>query len=274
MRHYSRAEIARVYDHILGERMPGAGPQDINVASTTQRYRTGSRLQLKDKVYHYAYAFGVMVDNRIVFTRNGQDSGMTAIGAAGVAPAGVTTVTVQLAAGGGPAQNGNMPANWLEGGSIIFMTAAGIYVRGILSNTAVIGGAGGTITIVIDRPTLGALVAADSTEFIASKYRSVVVAAETVETGLLSTGVGLPTLVCAAGRWLWLQTWGPTWSATVLTLGTIANDRSGFLAGNNGSIEEFSDASIHGGSQRVGTIMANAIGGGQGAPFFNLELDP
>jgi len=271
MRHYTRAEMELVYNHIVGERMPGVGPQSIREASLVKRYRTGARMQVGNMVFHYGHSDGTMVDNRIVFSRNPQDSGMTAIGAAGVAAAGVTTVTVQLAAGGGPAQDGNMPLNHLEGGSIIFMTAAGIYTRGIRTNSAVVGGAGGTMVLTLDAPTLGALVATDSTEIIASKYASVVVGAETIVNSMLCTGVGVPSLVCATQSWLWLQTWGPCWVATELTLGVGNENRSGFVVGN-GSIRDFAGAS--GAAQRAGTVMANAIGGGQGAPFFNLELDP
>ncbi|MCJ7744028.1 MAG: hypothetical protein MUO99_05660 [Dehalococcoidales bacterium] len=271
MRHYSRAEMELVYNHVLGERLPGVALQSIREASLVKRYITGARMQIGDKVFHYAHADGVMVDNRIVFSRNPQESTMTAIGAGGVAPAGVSRVTVRLIAGGGPAQDGNMPVNYLQGGTIVFMTAAGIYVRGILTNTAVVGGAGGAMTITIDAPTLGALVATDSTEFIASRYASVVVAAGCILGAGLNTGVGVPTLVCAAQSWLWLQTWGPSWAATSLTLGVGAGNRSAFV-GSDGAIHPFSEET--GASQRVGTVGPNAIGGGQGTPFVNLELDP
>ena len=75
---------------------------------------------------------------------------------------------------------------------------------------------------------------------------------------------------------LWFQTWGPLWSATNLTLGVGAQNRSGFVVGD-GAIQDYAGIVATGGDvehQKVGHVMANAVGGGQGAPFFNLEIDP
>lgn len=271
MTHPSHAELDLIINHVIGERLTGRPRQDINVVSTVQNYRTGARMQRGARVYHYGHAGGVLVDNRIVFAANPQDAGMNAVAATGVAVAGVRTVTIVLAAGEGPAQDGNMPANYLEGGTIVFMTAAGIYVRGIISNTAVTGGAGGVYNVTLDAPTLGAIVATDSTEVISSKYADIVVGGDTVLGGLLSTGVGVPTLPTVDGDWLWIQTWGPVWTATDLTLSVGNNNRSGFVHGD-GTIQD--NAGSGNEYQRAGTVMANAIGGGQGAPFVNLELDP
>ena len=270
MRHYSRTEMAQVFDHILGERMPGAGAQGINVLSTTQNYKIGARMQISNRVYHYGQSGGICLDNQLSFMMNGQDSGMTAIGVGGVAPAGATRITIMLANGGGPAQNGAYPANYLAGGSIIFMTAGGIYTRGILSNTAVAAG-GGASTITIDAPIINPLIAADSTEVTASRYVRVVPNGDVTDGSQFASAVGLATLPCVAEDYLWFQTWGPVWFGMNLTIGVAGNNRVGYVA---------ADGSAHplatGGAewQKAGTLINNAIGGGQGAPFLNLELDP
>lgn len=54
MRHYSRAELEQVFDSILGERLPGGGPQAPQTQSITQRYKIGSRLRgLDGLTWHY-----------------------------------------------------------------------------------------------------------------------------------------------------------------------------------------------------------------------------
>lgn len=270
MRHYSRAEMAQVYDHVLGERMPGMGPQDIGVVSVVKRYRTGARMQIGDKVFHYGQAGGICLDNQLSFMMNGQDSPMTAILAGGVAPLGVSRVTIMLANGGGPAQNGAWPVNYLEGGSVIFMTAGGIYIRGIRTNTVVAAG-GGATTITIDRPTLAALIAADSTEVSCSRYATIVPPGGVTDGSAFANAVGLATVPCAANDWLWFQTWGPCWFGMDATIGVAAQNRIAYVA-PDGSAHALATAGAE--WQKAGTLVNNAIGGGQGAPFLNLELDP
>ncbi len=266
--HPTREEFDRLINHIIGERLVGRPRQDTSELSSVQNYRTGARMQLGPRVFHYAHAGFALPDNRVVFMENPQDGDMQVLGA--VAVAGVTSVTLTISAAYGPAQDGSVPVNYLEGGTVVFMTALGIYNRGILRNTVKAAGAG-TLVVELDAPTNFALVLTDSTELMASKYARVAPGANTVEGGMLSTGVGVPTRVCVDGDWLWLQTWGPLWTATDLTIGVGNNNRSGFVAGD-GSIQDL--AGTDAAHQKVGTVLANAVGGGQGAPFFNLEIDP
>lgn len=271
MRHYSRAEMEQVYDHIVGERMPGVGPQEIGVLSTVKRYRIGARMQVGDKVYHYGLSAGVCLDNTLAFMMNGQDSPMTAIGAGGAVGAGATRVTIVLGGGGGPLQNGAYPLNYLEGGSVIFFAAGGLCTRGIKSSTLVAAG-GGACTIVVDRPIPFALIAADTTEVTASRYAQVVPWGGVAAPGsAFGTAIGLASLPSAALDYLWYQTWGPIWIATDIALGIAAQNRIGYVA-PDGSIHRLATAGAE--WQKAGTLICTAIGGAQGAPFMNLEIDP
>ncbi len=266
--HPTREEFDRLINHILGERLVGRPRQGIDTLSAVQNYRTGARLQLGNRIYHYAHAGAAILDSRVVFMENPQDAGLRVIGLAAVA--GVSSVTLTVNNTEGPEQDGSVPLNYLEGGTVVLMTALGTYNRGILGNAVKAAGTG-TLVVDIDAPTSFAIAITDSTEILASKYARVCLGADTVEGALLSTGVGVPTLTAADGDWLWLQTWGPLWTVTDLTLSVGNDNRSGFVHGD-GSIQDF--AASGGAFQRAGTVLANAVGGGQGAPFFNLELDP
>ncbi len=271
--HITRDEFDTVINHFLGERMPGRPAQGIEALSTVQNYRTGSRLQMIDGVYHYGQAGGALVDNRLSFVENPQDAGMRVLGAAYAA--GVTQVLLTLNNTEGPEQDGSVPLNYLVGGTVVFMTALGIYTRGIVGNALKAAGTG-TFLVRLDRPTPFALVITDSTEIIASPYAAVVAAANVVEGSQLANAVGRACHVAADGDWLWFKTWGPIWVATNLTLGVGANNRSAYVVGD-GAIQDRTGIELTGGAyehQRVGTVMANAVGGGQGAPFVNLEIDP
>lgn len=270
MRHYTRAEMELVYNHIVGERLPGRGDQLIGITSQTQRFRTGARRQLGNKVYHYAHANGILSDVTGAFIMNPQDAGMRVLGAAYAA--GVTQVLLTVNNTEGPAQNGSVPVNYLEGGTVVFMTALGIYVRGIIANAVKAAGTG-TFLVTLDAPTSFALVVTDSAEIIASPYARVCNEADTILASELCSVAGIPTRVTVDGDWLWLQTWGPCYVTSALTLGVGNENRLAYFVGN-GVLQDWTAVGATADHQIAGFVMANAVGGGQGAPFVWLTLDP
>ena len=270
LRHYTRAELAQVMDHIVGDLLTGRTPQGIQEVSTTQRYRVGSRLQIGNRVYHYAMANGVLGPQMGALVENEQDVSQEIIGAN--AAAGATVITLTLDNTDGPTYNGLLPANYLEGGTLMVFGALGDFIRGIKSNTAVTVNAGtATFTVVLDIPIPVAITVADLGEVMASQYRSVVSFGDTHIGNTWMTCVGVPTMATVAGNWTWLQTWGPTFLAVAAEVGDAAEDRTVYFGGD-GAFRDFAGAG--GENQQAGYILKTAKAGGQGLPFVMLMLDP
>ena len=274
MRHYSRTEMEQVYNHFVGERLPGRGVQGINVVSRTQRYEIGSRLQLGNKVYHYAFV-GVgatgLAAHMGAKVRNQQDIGFSGLPAGGAAPAGSWSLLLTIGAGDGPAQNGSFPANYLRHGTIVLRTVATNFNRGILSHPAKAAGAG-TLRIQLDAPTPVNLIVGNQQEAIANRYAQVVHQSMCVASVSWQPVVGFPTVDAIAGDYLWLQTWGPCCCIGAVTVGGAPDQITAYVD-SNAALAPFA---THGGIQQIiGTVLASGVvAGGQGAPFVDLHLDP
>jgi len=280
MRHYSRAEMEQVYDHIVGERIPGRGAQGIHEQSITQRYEIGSRLQLGPKVYHYAYALLACEHYLGARIYNQQDSTQWRLpNPAADVPIGSWSVSINIGVVDGPLHDGSMPLNYLKGGTVLFYTAAGAYIfqRGITGNTARAAGAG-ALTIHLDAPTTVVLTDAGDAQVQASPYRSI------CGNGLAYLGnayapvCGVPVDAIAAERFAWIQTWGLVSLAASAAVGLAAGDRAVYFAGD-GSISDGAELGDGGIAlnivgQYAGYVMSSYPGPAQGAPFFMLQLDP
>jgi len=137
-RRYTRAEFEQVFNHMFGELMPGATPQGIHELSTTQRYQIGSRLELGNKVYHYALVGvgGTGLESGLACkVRNQQEIALHGLPAAGAVVAGSWNLTITVAAGDGPAQSGVIPANYLRGGAVVVRPPGTNFNRGILGSS-------------------------------------------------------------------------------------------------------------------------------------------
>lgn len=273
MRHYSRTEMEQVFDHVLGKRMLGVGPQGMHEVSTVQRYEIGARMQLGSRVFHYAQAGGVIVPDHGAWVANEQDVPFRAIGAAAVA--GARQIVVTIAANDGPAYDGSMPLNWLKGGTVVVFVDGALraFTRGILGNTLV-AAPGGDMTLTLDAPIPEALDAADDAECIASPYRLVVDQGDTHLGGGFSLLAGIASLPTVLNDYLWIQTWGPCWQTIAADVGeaidrklVIVNQHGlGFVGGDHAAYLNI--------GQVAGVVMGNSAAGTQGAPFVNLMLDP
>ncbi len=268
--HPTKAEMDRIINNILGERMPGRPKQGVETVSQVQNYRCGARMQLGAKVYHYGMANGILVVQMGAKVENEQEVSQQIIGAN--APAGSNVISITLANTDGPAFDGLLPANYLEGGHVYVFGALGDFNRGILSNTAIIVNAGtATCLVTLDAPTPVAITVADNAEAIASVYRSLVPFGGTHIGNTWMTVAGIPTMATVAGDWTWLQTWGPCFVAPAPEVGDAAEDLQVYFGGD-GAARDFAGAT--GDNQTVGHILKTAIGGGQGLPFICLEIDP
>jgi len=277
MRHYTRTELAKVYDHVLGERLPGAAEQGIHQLSTTQRYKIGARLQMGNKVYHYAHAGNICIPDAAVKVIHPEDISFATPVAALVT--GATSMAITVAATDGPTANGLIPANYLEGGIVVVFPVGGnkVFNRTILSNTAqTVAAIGGPITVVLDAPIpLNVAIVGSGVVAMASVYANVAHYLYQVEAAGFSSTVGVATLPAVAGQYLWLQTWGPCWVAGSADLNVGVDNRAVGFKGDGG-ISDLDDAGNHVQilSQKAGHTLTNARGGGQGESFFMLQIDP
>lgn len=276
MRHFTRAEMEQAFNHFSGERLPGRGVQGIHEVSQVQRYKTGARRQIGNKVYHYAHTIGVLhpeVSAKMVYP---QTTAEEILG--GVAALGQMQLTCTIADTHGPALNGLLPLNHFEGGSVcvIGATTNRTFVRGIKSSTAVlVNAATATFVIQLDAPVPGPYTIADHACCLESMYHNVGPIANCVldVSGELNPNVGMPTIETVAGDWLWLQTWGPARIAPDASVGVGGNNRN-CLFGGNGAITDGDFVGHENISQIAGYVMANEVGGGQGLPFVMLMIDP
>ena len=275
MRRYTRAQHQQVMDHIFGELLPGQVEQAPSELSTIQRYEIGSRMQIRSKVYHYALvgvgALG-LVAGWAAKIKNQQDIGFGAIPALGARAAGATNLLLAIGAGDGPLQDGSFPVNYLRGGVVTVRPAGLTFNVGIISHPAKVAGAG-TLLVQLDEGIPAAVAVGNQQEGIASIYANVVQDQDAVPDVNWQAVVGMPTIIAPAGSFTWLQTWGPIAAIGSLDVGAVVNQRAVY-ANPNSALDVFAtDAGI---GQYIGYVMASGIaaGGGQGAPFVFLQLDP
>ena len=274
MRKYSRAEMEQVYDYVLGELLPGRGPQSVTELSTVQRYEIGSRLQLGQKVFHYALvgvgALG-LVAGWAAKVRNQQDIGFGAIPATGARVIGDRNLLLPIGAADGPAQDGSFPVDYLRGGTVTVRPAGFTFNVGITRHPAKVAGAG-TLLVQLDSPIPVAVAVANQVEGIASIYANVVQDQDAVPVVNWQAVVGMPMLVAPAGSFVWLQTWGPIAAIGSLNVGAAVDQRAVYVD-HNSALDVF--ATDGGIGQYIGYVIASGnVPGGQGAPFVFLQLDP
>lgn len=277
LNHFTREQLAQTVAQVVGDKVPGQSEQGINEVSTVQRYEIGARLQIGPRVYHYAKAGGTLNPSMGAKIKNPQDVSQHVLGAN--AAVGATELVLTLDNTDGPTYNGLLPADYLKGGTVVVFAALGTFVRGITGNTAVTVNAGtATFTATLDAPIPVAVTTADNAEAIASMYANVVPNTATKLTDNLTACCGVPSRAAVSGEYVWLQTWGPSWVSPHAAVGVAASDKAAYFVGD-GALGQGAEttgiaAAIGTIGQLAGFVMANDKGGGQGAPFIMLMIDP
>ncbi|GAH84707.1 unnamed protein product, partial [marine sediment metagenome] len=236
-------------------------------------YNIGSRMVVDDRVFHYAQAGNTLNCGLGAFNAITQHVAFAVV--AEVANEGDYTVTITMGANDGVGASGNMAEDELVNGYCVIWPAdmSECMNRRIVGNTVVEGGAGGPLTLRLDRPLSGGLVAAtDHVEVMASPYLNVQTAPPAF--GFHSV-MGMPPIAAIITQYLWLQTWGPVW----ITPGGLMQASIGFLNRRvyfreDGSIDENPVGTAYADSQLAGYVLCNARLEGQGAPFIQLMLAP
>lgn len=219
MRRYSRDEWSRVFDHVLGERLPGGSDQGLYEESATQRFVIGARKQVDDRVFRYAYAgsalrsaWGAQAYN--AFSSDGDRESNTIAAAAAAGASSITCTAI-----------GTVTADMFAGGYACIYWEMSIYK--ILHNTAAV--AGGTFTVILKEPLEQAIDAASVVSLYRNPYDDVRLLEGAGTHPLWASTVGIPLRDIQSGYYFWVQTWGPAVGVGVGDIGAGASERGLFF---------------------------------------------
>jgi len=242
--------------------------QDYEEATDIRHYNIGSRMQVDDRVYHYARAGATLCPGYGAQNAAPQHVAFAAI--AGCTE-GEYTVVLTTDVNMGILGDGNIAADELVGGYIVIFNAANNVMNRRIVGNSVVGPAPLTyaMTVTVDRPWAFDVANTEHAECMASPYLN-------VQTGNFPfcSVMGMPQQIATINQYIWIQTWGPTW--IVPNLGAfVGNDNAWAVFLGNGSIDEYSwGDGLMQRAQTAGYILCKPIGGGQGAPFVQLMLAP
>lgn len=279
MRRYSRDEWSRVFDHMLGERLPGAAEQLYDQVSPVAQYVLGSRMAVDERVYHYARAGAALVALNTYRLAVNADLNSAATWDMQLAVAALATdrlVTVTHGNYGIPVAT-TVAANELVGGWIELWGAGNLHAwRRITGNTASAAGVPAFITITFDRP-IGFAMAAAVAGITVALHRNIYynTQAAGVAVGEESAN-GLAPVPVALGSFFWLQTWGPCFIAPqVANPGAVADDRDVYFgaAGTTATLAAAAAAWGNVSPQRIGYVMGSSTFG-DGNSDIMLQLAP
>ena len=243
-------------------------PPDIRDVHSVQQYPVGTKLQDGERVFYYAQTAsggnGITVTDLAVKQKYNQAVGNRTITVAQVA--GDKSITLTTAGNDGFGGSGTVTKNELAGGFIlVFPGDNDAFMSRIVSNTL----AASTSMTVILQDEIPVTVAVNKTaECIANQFTGL----ETQSTsGDEETPVaGAAHAKVTAGYWFWLQTWGPIWFSPDAAVGNAVNDHM-VVFGGDGALREVGSSEQR---QVAGFGLAQAYGGGQGAPFIFLQITP
>jgi len=252
--------------------VPGGVPYEVvPVAEALTKYAPGSFMRLGNKEFVYAIA-----GNTLRTDLGAKNSLQQKLGIMSVvdAVAGVGTVSITVTG------DNDIGLNELKGGEVVVFTQKGAdttykeaFTRGIVSNNKIT--TTGKLVVVLDSPTPRAVVAAtDQAECMASPYSAVITG-----SGHGMPVMGIPTVIAEVNQGLWLQVSGICWLSPQALVGVAPN--TGLVFRHDGSLEPIQVGA--GGaitvpdvdydtSQYAGFVIAEAVGGGQGAPFVMLQI--
>lgn len=267
MRHYSREEWSRVFDHILGERIPGGSDQDILEESATKRFVIGAHKLLEDgRAFRYAYASTLLTAywGALTYMPTTEHGVLTANVAIGDRVLHCTSVAA-------------ITANQFKGGYVVLSWNPGFHR--ILGNTA--AGAGVAFTITLERPVWRAFTVATDCTIYPNEYDDVRAAHNVPAHQGHSTFVGVPLFDVTAARYIWLQTWGPCVGMGVAAQGAAVGERAVYFYGDGALINQTEMVAGPGQAlQYAGELLPYT--GPAGAPvdvtnamiFYNLRIKP
>jgi len=241
---------------------------DLSLPDSSQQYDVGTAYTYNGKAYYYSYATAIVKPRQLAETSYHQATAQAVIAAN--ADIYATSIVITTASGDGVASDGVFAKDALKGGHVVvFVAGSGgdddDFARGIISSTAV--AAAGEVTLELDGPIPHALVHDTSVaEAIASPWAYIRLGADVARTK-----VGVPTCYAAAAKWVWVQTWGPTWIAPQSTVGVAG--LVGIVARHDGSIEPAdSTVSAYISNQHLGYTMFPSSTSTQAAPFVYLQI--
>ena len=155
----------------------------------------------------------------------------------------------------------------LVGGEVVVFTGGEekAFTRTIIGNDAVVSQPK-TLTLQLDSPIPVALDTGDTAEVIRNPYASVENTAQ--EWGMV---MGMPVMVAASGKYVFLQVEGVSWCAPAGSVGDGINEQMVVFAGD-GSLRVPATGGWESAQLAGVVICGNVAGNGQGAPFIMLQI--
>lgn len=247
---------------IYGDLLVSGSYQDIHEVSDTQNYDIGTRrVDLIDgEERYYAKAGATLNCDLGCEPYNTQHVAITTVAADALINA--TSVVIDVQSGDGVLANGAIAADELKNGYVVFFPHSdNSFVRRITGNTVTTGA--GEMTLTLAYPIPVALTENVSHgECMASPFLD-------IRSGSSATKsiIAQPDIAATVGQFLWVKTAGVFWIAPQGEVSVGNNNRQVVLR-HDGSLDEVDcdDANVDR-AQRFGYVLANAPGGGQGAPF-------
>ncbi len=247
---------------IYGDLLVGGSYQGIHEASDTQNYDIGiRRVDLIDgETRHYAKAGATLNCDLGCEPYNTQHVAYTTLAESALAEA--TSVVIDVAGGDGVLADGAIGLNELKNGYlVVFPHSDNSFVRRITGNTATTGAGEMTLTLAYPIPVALTLNVSHC-ECMASPFLD-------IRSGSSATKsiIAQPDVAATIGQFLWVKTDGVFWIAPHAEV-SVGNNNRQTVFRHDGSLDEVDcdDANVDR-AQRFGYVLANAAGGGQGAPF-------
>ena len=245
---------------------PNTNIPDLSKPDTAQRYDIGCAYVFNGKAYYYAYAGGAVKSRMGASIKNPQDILYRACPTTAAIYA--TSIYATTVSPDGPSANGTFTKDYLKGGHVQCSVGTNDdedFSRGIVGNSAVT--TAGTIRIDLDGPIPHEVTASTAyIEAMASQYANI-----EYNGHVMYPKVGLPTCYAAAGKWVWVQTWGACWIAPASTVGV--NGAIGVVFRQDGSLDKtYQTVSDNISSQYAGYTIAGVLAGTQAAPFVYLQI--
>jgi len=255
-----------------------AVPDDIGDSDALQKYPVGTKLMDGERVFYYAKASSVGIPKTDYGIKNGYRQHIAYATVAVAAAIGDKTLVIDIANTDGIAKTGAIAVNELAGGFVvIFGHDDDAHVCRILENTVMTAAAilaGNTEMTLTLQDEINATLApnVDHAECMAHWALGCEWNQDTEEPV-----IGVAHKKVTADHWFWLQTWGPCWLGPTGNGPGNAADRHNVLLQSTGEVlgQDADSAEVVGlEMQHGGFTLAHANAGGQGAPFFMLQICP
>ena len=244
---------------------------DIRDINATQLYPVGTKMLDGERVFYYAKASSFGVSKTDYGVKNGYRQHIRYGAVTAAVTAGDKEITITVNASDGVAGDGDIAINELAGGFVVvFNHDDDAFVCRILENTATDGGGDITLTLQDEIPVDLLTGNVDHAEAMAHWALGCEWNTDTEEPV-----VGVAHMKVTANYWFWLQTWGPCWLGPSSAGPCEAAHKHQVVFESTGEVDNHDDSSaILEFQQHAGFGLCHAIGGGQGAPFFMLQICP